>query len=197
MLDIPPKQEGLRERKRRETLARISETGLELFLAKGYEATTLDEIAAAAGISRRTFFHYFESKDELLLAYVGGYADALKALVLESASAGEPIDVVRDALVKLSSRFNERKMIATTRLMRENEVLRARNQAQHLKFEQAVTDGLSELWPRKDRRDRLRIVAMVAMGALRLAVDAWLEQDGKRPLVKHIEDVFRNLKAEI
>jgi AcrR family transcriptional regulator len=197
MLDIPPKQEGLRERKRRETLQRISEAGLELFLAKGYEATTLDEIAAAAGISRRTFFYYFESKDELLLAYVGGYADALKALVLESSSAGEPIDVVRDALVKLSSRFNERKMIATTRLMRENEVLRARNQAQHLKFEQAVTDGLSKLWPRKDRRDRLRVVAMMAMGALRLAVDAWLEQDGKRPLVKHIEEVFRNLRAEI
>jgi AcrR family transcriptional regulator len=197
MQDVKPKQEGLRERKRRETLARISEVALELFLAKGFDATTLDEIAAAAGISRRTFFYYFNSKDEILLAYVAGYSDALKALVLESSSAGEPIDVVRDALVKLSSRFHERKMIATARLMRQSEVLRARNQGQYLKFEQAVTEALFELWPRKERHERLRIVAMVAMAALRFAVDGWLEQDGKRPLVKHIEDAFRNLKAEI
>ena len=44
--------EGLRERKRRETSRRIAETGLKLFLKNGYENTTLDEIAAAAGISR-------------------------------------------------------------------------------------------------------------------------------------------------
>ena len=51
---------GPRERKRQQTLARIAEAGLKLFIENGYEATTLDAIAAAAGISRRTFFLLFE-----------------------------------------------------------------------------------------------------------------------------------------
>ena len=63
-----PKEEGLRERKRRETLRRVAERGLKLFLTNGYEATTLDAIAEAAGMSRRTFFYYLESKEEMLLA---------------------------------------------------------------------------------------------------------------------------------
>ncbi len=61
-------RQGVRERKRRETLQRITDAGIRLFVEKGYEATTLDEIAAAAGISRRTFFYYFKSKDEILLS---------------------------------------------------------------------------------------------------------------------------------
>ena len=80
-MDNPDHTEGLRERKRRQTLQRIAEVGLRLFLAKGYEATTLEEIAAAADIARRTFFYYFKSKDGILLAYQAGFADALKAAI--------------------------------------------------------------------------------------------------------------------
>ena len=62
----PAKKEGLRERKRRETLQRIAEVGLKLFSEHGYEATTLEAIAEAAGIPPRTFFYYFKTKDEVL-----------------------------------------------------------------------------------------------------------------------------------
>ena len=197
MPDAPTKPEGLRERKRRQTLQRISEVGLELFLAKGYEATTLDEIAAAAGISRRTFFYYFESKDDILRAYVSGYADALKALVVESASAGAPLDIVLDAVLKLVARYRESQMIATARLMRQSDALRPRNHGRSPRLEQAVYEGLCELWPRKENHDRWRLIAMVSMGALSLAVDAWFEQDGKRPLAKYVREVFKRLKTEI
>jgi AcrR family transcriptional regulator len=192
-----PKTEGLRERNRRQTLQRIAEVGIELFLAKGYDATTLDEIAAAAGISRRTFFYYFRSKDDILLAHLASYADALKATILESASAGEPIDVMRDALVKLSARFESPRTIAIVRVVRETRTLHASRQGRQLQLEQAACDALRELWPAKERRDRLRLVAMASMGLMRLVVDAWIEQDGKRSLAKDIQKAFLSLKAEI
>jgi AcrR family transcriptional regulator len=192
-----PKMEGLRERNRRQTLHRIAAVGMELFLAKGYEETTLDEIAAAAGISRRTFFYYFKSKDDLVLAHFDGHAEALKMSILEDASDGAPIDRVRDALIKLSTSIQTSRAIATVRLIRESEALRTRRQANHLQLEQAVYEALCDLWPAKQRRDRLRLVAMASIGAMRLAVDTWLEQDGKRALAKYIEDAFKNLKAEI
>ena len=192
-----PKTEGLRERNRRQTLQRIAEVGIELFLAKGYDATTLDEIAAAAGISRRTFFYYFRSKDDILLAHLASYADALKATILESASAGEPIDVMRDALVKLSARFESPRTSAIVRVVRETRTLHASRQGRQLQLEQAACDALRELWPAKERRDRLRLVAMASMGLMRLVVDAWIEQDGKRSLAKDIQKAFVSLKAEI
>jgi AcrR family transcriptional regulator len=197
MSEDAPKPEGPRARKRRQTLQRIAEVGLKLFLAKGYEAATLDEIAAAAGISRRTFFYYFKSKDDILLAYLDGYADALKASVLENASTGAPLDVARDAVLKVVARAEASETIATARLIQNSKALRARGQTGYLQREQALYEALCALWPSKERREGLRFVAMASMGATRLAVDKWLAQDGKRPLAKYIQDAFKTLKAEI
>jgi len=193
----PAKTEGLRERNRRATLQRIADVGMELFLANGFDATTLDEIAAAAGISRRTFFYYFRSKDDILLAHISGYDDALRASIRDHTSAGEPIDVVREALLEMSARFQTSRTVAISRLIRESEVLSSRKHRNDLHREQVVYATLCELWPGRDRRDRLRLVAMAASGALRIAVDAWLEQGGKRQLTKYVQDAFANLKAAI
>lgn len=111
-------QDGLRERKRRDTLQRIAQTGLDLFIAKGYEATTLDDVAAAAGISRRTFFHYFTSKDEILLAWQVGLVDALYDAVLQAATDQSPLEALCGALQKLASHFDAEKAIDIARVLR-------------------------------------------------------------------------------
>lgn len=197
MHDSTIETEGLRERKRRQTRQRIVEVALELFFAKGYDATTLDEIAEAAGIARRTFFHYFKSKDDILLAHQRGYAGWIKESVLKNASAGAPIDVARAGLLEFSSRFQRAEMKKMARLMRESETLRVRRQASYAQFERAVHAALCELWPGEERRDGLRLVAMASIGVVRLAADAWLQQDGERPLARYMEDAFRTLKEEI
>ncbi|MEZ4449089.1 MAG: helix-turn-helix domain-containing protein [Nannocystaceae bacterium] len=58
---------GRRESKKRETRQRISDVATELFLARGFEAVTLDEIAAAAKVSKMTIFNYFSRKEDLIL----------------------------------------------------------------------------------------------------------------------------------
>ena len=197
MDNAPPEPEGLRERKRRETLHRIAETALKLFIANGYDATTLDDIAEAAGISRRTFFYYFKSKEEILLAWQGGVSDAIRAAVLAESPDQAPLDAVRNALLKLTSRYQSDQMIIIDRLLNSTEALRASKQAKYVQQEQALFDGLCELWPQPKRRTALRLVAMVSIGALRLALEAWGQDDGKRPLAKYLLDAFANLKAEI
>jgi AcrR family transcriptional regulator len=59
--------EGLRERKKRQTRQLLSDTATELFLAKGFDAVTVSEIAAACGVSEKTVFNYFPAKEALIM----------------------------------------------------------------------------------------------------------------------------------
>ena len=197
MDNVPPESEGLRERKRRETLQRIAKTALKQFIANGYDATTLDDIAEAAGISRRTFFYYFKSKEDILLAWQSGVADAIGAAVLAESLDQTPLDAVRNALLALASRQQSDEAIVIDRLLRSTEALRASKQAKYVQQERALFEALCELWPQPKRRDALRLVAMVSIGAMRLALETWSEEGGKRPLAKYVRDAFTNLKAEI
>lgn len=63
----PVQNKGIREQKRRETLYRIRDEAAKLVRAHGYDNVTVDDICGAAGISRRTFFNYVDSKDEAIL----------------------------------------------------------------------------------------------------------------------------------
>ena len=198
MNDTPSKSEGLREYKKRQTRQRIAEVGLNLFLANGYDATTLDEIAAAAGISRRTVFYYFKSKDEILLAQLDSYVNALKLSVLRNASADAlPVDIARDALLRFSGLFQSPQAIAIAKLMRGNEVLRVRGAGGYQRLETARYEGLRALWPGPERSDWLRIVAMASIAVLRFATEGWFQQDCKPSLENYVQKAFEHLKAEI
>lgn len=73
--------EGRRERKKRELRSRIYETAQELFLGQGFEATTVEQIAAAADIAPATFFNHFQSKNALLGEMTSEVFAHLQALI--------------------------------------------------------------------------------------------------------------------
>lgn len=72
---------SLRERKRQQTRHELIGAAMRLFEEKGYEQTTVAEIAAAAGVSTKTFFNYFASKDEVLFPHLSRRIDAAVALI--------------------------------------------------------------------------------------------------------------------
>src|ERR1700710_777901 len=112
MIDLAKIPNDLRERKRQLTLDRIAETGLKLFIEHGYEATTLDAIAAASGISRRTFFYYLKSKEDVLLAHEGGkFAHALRSTFLKQSPKQQPIVAARITFLDLASTYETKESI--------------------------------------------------------------------------------------
>ncbi|MBB3103985.1 TetR/AcrR family transcriptional regulator [Azomonas macrocytogenes] len=190
--------EGLRERKRRETRQRIAEVGQRLFLANGYESTTLDAIAAEAGISRRTFFSYFKSKDDIIFFWLDTDRASLIVSLLKTSPDVPPLDAVRDVMVKHIARYTTEQMIAIDNLMLSSESLLARKQAHYAEQEQALFKALCEVWRQPERRPALRMVAMVSIGAMRVALQAWRDQTGQRkPASKFLRDAFDSLRSEL
>ncbi|MEI8333921.1 MAG: TetR/AcrR family transcriptional regulator [Chloroflexota bacterium] len=99
---------GLRERKKTETRVAIQQAVLFLALGRGLDAVTVDEIAAAANVSVRTFHNYFGSKEEALVA---AWVSEFKVYVdaLRDRPADEPIlDALEHVLGEIASRLGER-----------------------------------------------------------------------------------------
>jgi AcrR family transcriptional regulator len=80
----------IRERTRRLAQTELTSVAQDLFLAHGYEDTTVDQIAAAAGMSKRTFFRYFSSKDDLVIGKYDLFADRM-ADAFDARPADEPV----------------------------------------------------------------------------------------------------------
>jgi AcrR family transcriptional regulator len=191
------KPQGLRERKRRETSERIVEKGLKLFVKHGYEATTLDALAEAAGISRRTFFYYFKSKEDVLLAARdSGFREALKPTMLAESADQAPFVAIQKCLIKLASRYETKESVVYDRLMQSTAALRARQEAGFVQTERMLLAAMCELWPEPGRRDALRLVAMVAMGTLRLALEKWKQDDAAHPLAYYLRQSFTLLAKQ-
>jgi len=188
---------GLRERKRRETLQRITEAGMRLFIKQGYANTTLDEIAAEAGISRRTFFYYFKSKDEILLSMQRSNSDTLAAAVRRAPQGKKPLDTIRDAVIEVCETFPAKEMISIHRLMKSSEAVQARKHATYVENENAIVAALRERFPDPKQETTLRLVAMMSVGAMRLAVETLDKEDGKRPLSEILREIFATLDAGI
>jgi AcrR family transcriptional regulator len=86
---------SLRERKRQHTRTQLIGAAMRLFEQKGYEQTSVAEIASAAGVSTKTFFNYFASKDEVLFPHLSRRIDAAVALIERRG----PDDQMADVLV--------------------------------------------------------------------------------------------------
>ncbi|MFE7816022.1 TetR family transcriptional regulator [Streptomyces sp. NPDC057433] len=94
----PAPATGLRERKKRLTRDALVRASLELFAARGYEGTTVDDITAAVHVSQRTFFRYFASKEEVAF-HVPHLAESLLVDAVQGRPPGEPpLDALRGAL---------------------------------------------------------------------------------------------------
>lgn len=188
---------GWRERKRRETRKRVWESAIALFGANGYEATTLDAIAEASGISKRTFFHYFTSKEEILAAWQADVPNMFRSAIAAEPVGKTPLDLVSNVLAKMPTHLNADQAVLINQIVRSSEQLRASNLAKFLRFEEVAFEALCERWPAAERRDGLRVVAMASIGALRLAIDRFAEEEGRTPLVELVHAALADLRAEL
>lgn len=193
-----PPPEGVREQKRVDTHQRIVDVALNAFLTHGYAATTLDAIAAEAGISRRTFFSYFKSKDDIVISVMADGWASLFAELLKTSPDVPPLDAVCAVMTQQMSSYTSDEMTALDQLMRSSESLLARKQSFYAEQEQALFATLCEVWRQPERQLALRMVAILSIGALKLTTQTWGTHSGdKRSMAQLFRDALASLKTEL
>jgi AcrR family transcriptional regulator len=159
---------GLRERKKQRTREAIVEAALRLFEERGFDQTTIADIAEAADIAPRTFFGYFPSKDDVVFADFQETLDGLSARLDDRSEDETAIDAIRawigDRLEQvdvLDDRERCRK-----RLIGESEALAAHNRALMGRVEELLAGHIARDLDDQPDDVRPRMIASAVIGAL-------------------------------
>src|ERR1700737_3492531 len=169
---------GLRQRKQQQTRERLTRMAMALFLERGFEATTLDDIAAAADISRRSFFHYFASKEDVVFAWQEEITAALIAAGAAGAATESLLAAAENAISAMVRQLKPGEAIAMARLKRDNPALQARDQVKYEKLERALAEALGKRAGHETEELQARRAAMIATGAMRIGAEFWADDGG-------------------
>ena len=186
---------GLRARKRRETRERLTRAAMALFLERGFEATTLDDIAAAADISRRSFFHYFESKEDVVFAWHEASTAALIAAVAARPASESMLSAAENAIAAMVRQLEPGEALAMAQLKRDNPALQARDQVKYEKLERALADALGKRAGHKTEKLQARLVAMIATGAMRIGGELWAAEGAREKPEVSVKRIFAAIRA--
>ncbi|SFI59336.1 TetR/AcrR family transcriptional regulator [Bradyrhizobium sp. cf659] len=190
-----PAGPGLRERKQQQTRERLKRAAMALFLERGFEATTIDDVAAAADVSRRSFFHYFASKEDVVAAWQEDAAAALVAGILARPADETMLTAAENAIAAAVKRIDPTEAAAMSRLKRDNPALHARDQLKYEKLERALADGLAQRSGRKSDRLKARLVAMIATGAMRVGGESWICEGAREKPEAFVKRTFDAIRA--
>ncbi|GAA3094750.1 TetR family transcriptional regulator [Streptosporangium carneum] len=190
-----PHPEGLRARKKARTRRTIQEQALRLFAERGYDETTVEQIAEASEISPSTFFRYFPTKEDVV---VQDDYDSLLMAVL----ASQPVDLapipalratVHDAFTRIPP-DEEAQILARTRLQLRHAPLRAKAVDNLISTIAMLAEGIAGRMGRDTTDPLSRTAAGAVVGAMLPAVFSWAESDGARRLAETVDEALSLLE---
>jgi AcrR family transcriptional regulator len=188
-----PQLDG-RTRRRLEAMRRAQAVALDLFEARGYDAVTVEEVAAGAQVGAATLYRNFGTKERLVLW--DGYDPLLFEGLAARLSAGEaPLPATQEALsgaLEGIYREDRARILRRSRLVLAHPALKAAAASDRAELHR----GLAALYlSAKACRDALEaeVVAGAVVGALEAGVAHWVREEGRRPLRQVLRRAFRHL----
>jgi AcrR family transcriptional regulator len=181
----------LRAQRRAETQRTIQAHAVRLFTERGYDATTVADIADAAGVSPMTVYRHFPTKEDLVLIDQHG---RLVAERIAASPAGQPlVRRIGSALIDSATTLtggrhgddltaNEQFLLARLRLMISTPALRAKHLDNHYALQQAIVDALGVDVTDPDTAFHTQAAASACLAAMHTALVRWAQDDGRTEL---------------
>jgi AcrR family transcriptional regulator len=140
-LDTDTTRPGLRERKKQQTRETIARVALELFAERGYDETTLADIAEAADVSQRTIFAYYENKEDILFCEEGVFIDRLRQMLDERRPGTTTVDAIREFLASIEPPDEQARL--RKKIVSGTPALQMRMGAQHARLEPLLVESIA------------------------------------------------------
>lgn len=197
----------LRERKKLRTRDLLCESALWLFLERGFDTTTLDELVETVEVSKRTFFRYFSSKEAVALAAETELWDTYAQRLSDRRIHGPVLEVLHHALTETVTGMGDewlRRFLATRGLIARTPALSDRSDATSLRAQRRIVQILEAALPPEGRPDiRIRLLAEIAVAAWRCAAKTWVRGDKRTAgpkvtaLVRQIDAAYNAVPAAV
>ena len=168
-----------------------------MFRREGFEKVTLDDLAAAAGVSRSTFLRYFGTKEDAVLGAFDAHGDQAADALRARPADEDDWTALRRALDTVIERYREdpARALATTRLVRETPALCARQLEKQHGWRPALARALAERAGSTEPATLAQTVrAAAALDCLNVALDHWTASEGALDLVELLDEAFAALK---
>lgn len=183
---MPMSGPTLWERQRTAVRDEITRIALELFLNQGFDATTIDEIVSKVGVSRRSFFRYFGTKEDIVLGDLVARGAVIADALAERPAEEGPWEALRAALESSAETTMPDKNagLALGRLLFENPSLRARLMEKRLRWQEMLVPLIAARVGAEKGSATLRASAIVAsaLACLDTASEAWVASNGASDL---------------
>jgi AcrR family transcriptional regulator len=165
------------EQRRRHTRERLAMKAVELFLERGFHETTTDEIASGVGVSKRTFFRYFPTKEAAVFVHNDDRLARFREWLGELPASSGGWRRVCHASLKMAAELteNRRQLVAQRTLIDKTPSLAAYELELDRAWENAIADTLLEGATDGAARRRARVLAGATMGAIRATLQDWFE----------------------
>ena len=167
---------------------------MELFIERGFEQTTVTEIATRAGLTQRTFFRYFADKREVLFWGAGALQELLVSTVASAPGSTAPIDAVATALEAAGPVFQERREYSRRRqaVIDANPELRERELIKLATLASAIAGALRQ---RGVSDPAASLTAEAGIAVFKIAFMQWVYETGPAGLPQIIRESLGELKA--
>lgn len=185
---------GLRERTRNVVRAELGQAAVKLFVEQGFEETTVEQIAAATGLSRRSFHRYFSSKEDVLGQWFVEMGQKIAAALTARPREEAPWYALRRAFDDLVEGLSARpESLVLTRMMLNTPALHASHLQKHAHWAAALADVLQQrLAETGSKPARIAAVALAgaALAGLESAQSEWVSEDNQRPLGELVDEAM-------
>jgi AcrR family transcriptional regulator len=188
-------ERGLRARKKAATRDRLISVALALCAESSYAATTVEAIAEAAGVSTRTFFHYFPTKQDVFLGHERDLLAGLVAEVERAPSHSPAAAVLWEAIERLAKRFDDdrERLRPLYALVISEPSLHRRSLELQVEWEHELATTLARRLSGAGRAERGYVLAATALACLRSSARRWATQRDHRALRPMIRAARRSL----
>ena len=193
---VPATPPSLRQRKQEVVRVALGAAAEELFLSRGFERTTVEQIARAAGVSRRTFFRYYESKEDVLVERSDQLGERLFAELAARPRREPPLVAIRNALVPaLEAGLEDRDFVrCSIRLLRETSALRRAMMERRNRLEERIAALMTRRLNAGPSDNTPILLAFVTRALHDTAFNAWYDHETD-DVAGLVDDLIRRLRA--